>query len=444
MRASALLALVLLGSAMAGCIGGGDESIETTGSPPGMEDLEDPVQALQDGQRQANIDLVSEWREGGAQEADAWDGYLFVDQGNQIRILDVSDPNKTEPVGQWSGAASPVDVKVSDDGRWAFVGDDTEGSIDQLGGTGPLTGGIYVLDVSDKTSPEQASFEPVGPNRGPHMVTYLQTSSGEELVLAAAGPDVVIHTFDGSTGELTEVARYTPGQMAQDRDPNRLGALYNPQGWLHDMIAMEEDDGSVLMYVAAWDAGLRVVDITDPGSPEEVGSWAGFGENEAGNLHTVATEWIGDRRITVGSVEVGFGVVGGTYYAQGSEKPVLYVWDTTDPSSIELVGEWVNPVMDHSGRDYAPDEAITSTHNIQLEQGRIYAAHYDLGVWVVDVSTPDLQTEPETLAFYNETDMNTWDVVLHDGVLYSSGAVGVLGLHFTPDVIGETGITSRA
>ncbi len=444
MRASALLALVLLGSVMAGCIGGGDESIETTESPTAKANLEDPLEALEAGERQANIDLLSEWREGGGQEADAWEGYLFVDQGDQIRILDISDPNKTEPVGQWSGAASPVDVKVSDDGRWAFVGDDTEGGNDELGGTGPLTGGIYVLDVSDKTSPELATFEPVGPNRGPHMVTYLQTTGGEELVLAAAGPDVVIHTFDSATGELTEVARYTPGQLAQDRDPNRVGALYNPQGWLHDMIAMEEDDGTVLMYVAAWDAGLRVVDITDPASPTEVGSWADFGENEAGNLHTVATEWVGDRRITVGSVEVGFGVVGGTYYAQGTEKPVLYVWDTTDPSSIQLLGEWINPVMDHSGRDYPPGEEITSTHNIQLEQGRIYAAHYDLGVWIIDVSTPDLQTEPETLAFYNETGMNTWDVVLHDGVLYSSGAVGVLGLHFAPDVIGETGITSRA
>lgn len=444
MRASAMLALVLLGSVLAGCVGSGDEGIETTEAPDGSADLVDPIEALEDGQRQANVELLSEWRDGNGQEADVWGDLLAVDQGSTIRILDVSDPGKLEEVGSWSGAASPVDVKFTDDGRYLLVGDDAEGSTDQLGGTGPLTGGIYVIDITDPANPTQTSFEPVGPNRGPHMVATLTTSDGQTLVLAAAGPDVVIHTFDNGTGELTEVARYTPGQLAQDRDPNRLGALYNPQGWLHDMFPMEEGDGTVLMYVAAWDAGLRVVDITDPSSPEELGSWADFGENEAGNLHTVATEWIGDRRITVGSVEVGFGVVGGTYYAQGTEEPVLYVWDTTDPTSIELVGEWINPVMDSSGRDLVPDEEITSTHNIQVEQGRVYVAHYDLGVWVVDITTPGTQAEPEALAFYNETEMNTWDVVLSGGVLYSSGQVGVLGLHFTPDVIGPDGITSRA
>jgi hypothetical protein len=45
------------------------------------------------------------------------------------------------------------------------------------------------------------------------------------------------------------------------------------------------------MYVAAWDAGLHVVDVTDPANPEELGAWSDWADDEAGNLHTVATEW---------------------------------------------------------------------------------------------------------------------------------------------------------
>lgn len=399
--------------------------------------------ALEAGAPSANIDLLGAWNQGGGQEADAWGDHLFVDRGNEVFILDVSDPRSIEQV---SSIALPevVDVKVSDDGQWLFAGGDESASGEPLGGIGPFTGGIYVVDISDKTTPTLEGYLPVGHQRATHMLTYHQMPDGRELVFGAAGPDVVITAFDRSTATLEEIARYTPGQLAQDRDPNRIGALYNPQGWLHDMFVMDDPVAGTLMYVAAWDAGLRVVDVSKPAAPEELGSWSDFGEGEAGNLHTVATEWIGDQRITVGAVEVGFGVVGGTYYATGDEKSVLYVWDTTDPTSPTLLSTWVNPIDPTSGRDLVPDEEITSTHNLQLEEGRVYLAHYALGVWVLDVSTHESQEDPAILGYYNDGEMNTWDVVLLDGVLFSSGQVGIQGLHFVLDDLGPSGVTSRA
>jgi hypothetical protein len=445
MRTAVGLALLLVAPAIAGCVGSTDEDVAPASrmSANVSEELEDVQEALDAGETSANVDVLGTWKDGVSQEADPWQDKVFVGRGGHVAILNVSKQDAPEEEGEITDVPRALDVKVSDDGNYAFVGDDQQGSTDETGGTGPFTGGIYVFDVSDPSSPERVAYEPVGPSRGPHMVYYQQTADGQELVFAAAGDSVVIHAFDRESGELEELSRYQPGQLSQDRDPNRAGALYNTQAWLHDMFVMEEDDGSLMMYVAAWDAGLHVVDVTDPSSPERLGSWNDFADDEAGNLHTVATDWIGDRRITVGAVEVGFAVVGGTLYATGDEKSVTYVWDTTDPEAPELLGKWTNPVDPTSGRDYAPGEEISSTHNLQLEDGRIYQAHYDLGVWVLDVSTPENQTDPTTVGYHYTDEMNTWDVVLNDGVMYTSGSVGVKALGFALDEPGQ-GPTSRA
>ncbi|PSG97238.1 hypothetical protein BRD56_06140 [Thermoplasmatales archaeon SW_10_69_26] len=446
MRVAVGLALVLLAPGFAGCVGTtSEEGIDAASQDAvnASDELEDVQEALDAGEPSANVDVLGAWKNGVSEEADPHQDKIFVDRGDKVAILDVSKKDDPEKVGEIADLPTALDVKVSDDGNYAFIGDDTSGSTEATGGTGPFTGGVYVFDVSDPRSPERVAYAPVGADRGPHMVYYQQTGDGRELVFSASGNDVTIHEFDRDADELEELASYEPGQLAQDRDPNRVGALYNPQAWLHDMFVMEEEDGTLMMYVAAWDAGLHIVDVTDPGSPEQLGTWSDFGDDEAGNLHTVATDWIGDRRITVGSVEVGFAVVGGTLYATGDEKSVTYVWDTTDPDQPELLGTWTNPVDPTSGRDYAPDEEISSTHNLQLENGRIYQAHYDLGVWVIDVSTPAHQSDPATVGYHYTDEMGTWDVVLNDGVMYTSGDVGVKALTFALDEPGN-GLFSRA
>jgi hypothetical protein len=444
-----LVALVLLAAALSGCLGAVDDLVDDDAlsaadadggdaqeaSDDTEQELEDVEAALDAGEPTANLDVMGTWRNGNTEEADNHGDRLLVDRGSHAVILDVSNPDEPEKVGEIRDVPTVLDVKWGPDGRYAFLSDDEVGSEEPVAGTGPATGGIYVFDVSDPGSPERVTYEGVGPTRGPHMIHVHETDGGEVLVASAAGRSVVLHTWDADSGSLEEVGRYAPGQLAQDRDPNQVGPLYNPQGWLHDMIIEEGPDGERLMYVAAWDAGLRVVDVSDPSSPEEVGHWADFSDGEAGNLHTVATEWIGDRRVTVGAVEVGFGVVGGTLYAQGEETSVTYVWDTTDPANPELLGRWTNPRDPTSGRDLVPGEEVTSTHNLQLEDGRLYQAHYDLGVWVVDLSTPANRSDPVTVGYHDDGNMHTWDVVLQDGVMYSSGEVGVKAMNFALDLV---------
>lgn len=443
MRKAFLLA-ILLASAFAGCVDGDDG--DDSPKPALPVSLEDALAAFTAGEASANMHRLGEFAQSGS-EVDACGDLLFVDQANTVRILNVSDPSNPVEVGSYTGP-SVEDVKVSDDCQWLFIGNDEEGSNPPVGGAGlppaaPVgDGGFYVVDVSDPTAPAAHSYLGVGPRRGPHMVVYHQTNDGRELVFGA-NADISINEFDSAAGTLTELARYQADLVtAFNRDPQVFDVLY--QGWAHDMFVWDDARTNVTtLYAANWDAGLRIVDLSDPSNPVELGGWNDFPEGHEGNLHTVATEWIGDRRITVGTVEVGFAVVGGYHYAMGTDRSILYVWDTTDPANIELVGTWENPGRVPAGRDNVPGETITSTHNFQLEQGRVYLAHYGLGVFVLDVSTPELQAAPELLAFHKEEGDNVWDVVLNDGVIYTSGAAGIVALHYKPDAIGPTGIDSR-
>lgn len=407
-----------------------------------MPTLVDALEAYKAGETSANVERLGQWGEGSA-EIDACDNWLFVDAGATVQILDMTDPVNPAEVADVVGLPDIQDVKSSDDCNYLFVGNDQEGSAPPLGGTVPgLTGGIYVVDVTDKANPQLVSALPVGPRRGPHMVHYFKMADGRELVFGA-NADVSINEFDRGTGTLRELSRYQPDIVtAYNRDPEVFDAYY--QGWTHDMVALDDPStGRTLLYTASWDAGLRIVDIDDPEDPVELGGWNDFPEGHEGNIHTVSSEWIGGRSITVGAVEVGFALVGGTHYATNTDRSIVYVWDTTDPGNPVLLGTWENP--DGQPADRAElDGGEGSTHNLQLEGGRIYLAHYNMGVFVLDVSTPDAQAGPSLLAYHKEPSDTVWDVVLSDGILYSAGSQGVIALHYLPDETGAAGIDSNA
>lgn len=430
--------LAVLPLLLAGCVGSTVDPAATV--PPALVDA---VAALEAGEPLANVHLLGEWRERNGAEADAHGDRLFVMSGNDVIVLNVTDPSNVTEEARVASPVRVLDVKVSDDGAFLFVGNDASLSGGPKGGNGPLTGGLYAWDIRDLSAPKLVAYQPIGERRGPHMVFYHRMPDGREI-LYGANADVSIHAFDREAGTFTELSRYQADLVtAFNRNPEVVDVLY--QGWAHDMFVQDEPDGSTLMYVANWDAGLRIVDVTDPASPKELGGWNDFPQGHEGNLHTVAADWVGGRRIVVGSTEVGFAVVGGLHYAMGTDRGITYVWDATDPSAIELLGSWENPLGLPAGRDQAVfGEEITSTHNLQLEDGRVYLAHYGMGVFVLDVSTPDAQAAPPTLAYYDEDELNVWDVVLSHGVIYATGAGGLRALHYAPDVVGHDGIFSRA
>ncbi|MHB1260802.1 MAG: LVIVD repeat-containing protein [Thermoplasmatota archaeon] len=443
MRAWLLLALLSL-TVLAGC--SDDPSHDGSNDGEAGPTLVDPMAAYNAGEVSANMHRLGQWGEGSA-EIDACGNWLFVDAGATVQILDITDPANPEEVADVVGLPDIQDMKASDDCNWLFVGNDEEASAElpvplPNGQDATRAGGFWVVDVSDKTKPSIVSSLAIGLRRGPHMVYYHMTEDGRELVFGA-NADISINEFDRATGTLRELSRYQADLVtAYNRDPEVFDVLY--QGWAHDMVARNDPDtGKTLMYVANWDAGLRIVDVSDPSNPAELGGWNDFPEGHEGNLHTVSTDVIDGRSITVGSVEVGFAVVGGVHYATNTDRSIVYVWDTTDSANIVLLGQWENPEGKPADRAEL-DGGEGSTHNLQLEGGRIYLAHYNMGVFVLDVSTPEFQAGPPILGFHREPDDTVWDVVLNDGILYSAGSQGVIALHYAPDVVGEDGIDSNA
>lgn len=442
-----MVMLALLSVSLAGCVNDTNDGNDGSNGGEPVE-LDDALAAWGDGDDRANMEKLGEWENGGTAEIDAWDHYLAIMRAGGVDIVDIRNPTEPTTVARNEEPAAVKDVKWSDDGMFLFTGNDERASTDETSAAAPgaapvvggAQGGIYVLDTSDKAAPKLVTKLALGPERGAHMVFYYNHSSGEEILLGA-NADVSISRFTRDPPALTELARYAPDPQDFNREPDVVDTYY--QFWAHDMFAMWDPvDQMDIMYVANWDAGLRIVDITEPSDPVELGGWNDFPEGHSGNLHTVTTEWIGDRRITAGAVEVGFDLVGGVPFATGEEKSIMYVWDTTDPANIVMLAAWENPDGIGPGRliTYAGiqlDEALYSTHNLQLEEGRITMAHYGLGVWVFDVSTPELQSDPKVIGYYDAEGMNTWDVLPHDGVIWSSGAAGVQALHFAADTVGE-------
>ncbi len=424
-----MMALLLSLTAVSGCISDFGSS-ETDGSSVDAPELVDALAARMAGEPFANLQQIGEYAEGNSAEIDIWENYMAIMRGGAVTLIDIADPTNPVEVAVSMAAPGVKDVKWSNDGNYIFVGND-----DRAGGqmtADASAGGIYVLDASEKSQPRLVEFAPVGPQRGPHMVFHYETPAGDELVFGANG-DVSIHRWDAEQQELTQLASYSPGPLAFNRDVDVVDAYY--QMTAHDMFVMWDDvEQRSLMYVANWDAGLRIVDVTEPSNPVEIGGWNDYPEGHTGNLHTVSTEWIGERRITVGAVEVGFNVVGGKPYVLDEEPSVMYVWDTTDASNIQLLGTWTNPEGETTGLN---NGFGASTHNLQLEEGRVTMAHYGLGVWLLDVSTPEAQMEPAILGYYDVDGMSTWDALPYDGVIWSSGAVGVQALVFAADTVGE-------
>ncbi|MGB1586779.1 MAG: LVIVD repeat-containing protein [Thermoplasmatota archaeon] len=445
-----LLVALLAMLALAGCATEGETSAEPEPEPEPVS-LPDAEAALAAGERAANLVHLGGIDLGG-EEADGCGDYLAVDQGSVIRIVQMGfDVDGSVLLSEISSIAGngPKDVKWSDDCNYLVTGNDAQLAQTPLDPVVTMvqSGGMDVYNVEDKGMPQHVGYFPVGPVRGPHMVFYLQQDDGTELIFGA-NADVSIQRFDRDAGTLTELARYTPNPVTEvNRDPQVIDAYY--QLYTHDMFAMEDPvTDQTLLYTASWDAGVHIVDVTDPSNPVQLGLWNDFGESETGNLHTVATEWIGDRRITVGSVEVGFEIVGGTPYFTGTERSVLYVWDTTDPANIQLLSVWENPMGIGPGQaglaaPVVTQDEVMSTHNLQLEQGRIYMAHYGLGVWVLDVSTPEKQAAPQIVAVDLDAG-NLWDTIVHQGVVFTSGSTGTQAYHFPLDVLGPEGIHSRA
>ncbi|MFD1525454.1 LVIVD repeat-containing protein, partial [Halolamina salina] len=250
-------------------------------------------------------------------------------------------------------------------------------------GTSELSGALFV-DVSDTASPRERAFYPTD---YPIHNAYLE---GERAYLTAN---------DGADRELTIVDAAG--------EPSRIGGwslTEYDERWtdvpplprtLHDVFVQ---DG--IAYLAHWDAGTWLLDVSDPTAPTVI---AHIGRG----AETVADEYESDAD--------GYdGLPGNSHYAAVDEAGDLLAvgreaWATEDrpdggPGGIDMydVSTPSEPVH-RSTIDPPPtpdptqDGTWTTAHNFDFRDGILYSSWYRGGVKRHDVGDP---TEPRELTWW--------------------------------------------
>lgn len=383
---------------------------------------------------------------GGLGEVDVGGHYAFIATFNHgFTILDIADPAHPVVVSitEIPTPESPLygkytaDLKVTADGDWVFLAMEVS-----------ATPGVLIYDARDKAAPKLAGFwASPGLLLGCHMVEYAIISEQEYLFCAPLDNAIYVGLLQPVTAapvrEVVTIARWVPNSLpGVQNEVDRL--LEDPQNYPfrhalsgHQDMTYQEDpvSGTPMLYVSFWNLGLRIVDVSIPAAPIEVGFWDGEGaEHYGGNFHTAMAYELDGRRIVAVSPE-------------GANPPAMFLLDFTDLGNPTVVTQW--RALDEMG-----NFSTQSMHNFQIVQGRIYLAMYHAGLWVLDVSSAENATDPYVLGTYlpheprpdgaNYT-VGVWDVVVwHGYMLTADSNSGFYVLNLRTDMAGDEYVTSFA
>ncbi|SDQ49537.1 LVIVD repeat-containing protein [Natronobacterium texcoconense] len=250
--------------------------------------------------------------------------------------------------------------------------------------------GFICYDVSDPSDPAVID-EPY--ETGFHIHNcYLE---GEHLYVVAnseaENPLVVYDVADG----IEEIGRWS----LMEREPG-----WEEVGWLtrylHDVYVHDD-----IAYLAHWNAGTYLLDVSDPASPEYLSHVSETSLEETRELEAVD--------------DTSLGLPGNDHYSAVDETGDLLAvgreaWETggeepDGPGGIDLydVSDPTDPVPRGSiDAPLAADESYqaglwTTAHNFELRDEMLFSSWYRGGVKIHDVSDPE---SPEQLAWWRDPD----------------------------------------
>jgi hypothetical protein len=254
------------------------------------------------------------------------------DAGRRMAVLDISEFNDAATKAEledaelrvlsilrnFSAAANgATDVKLSGDGDYAFLGTQAlvpydGGSNGEINETDPrgnveTTGGVIAVDISDPTRPRTVDRVDGAFSTGVHNVFH-HTIDGTDYVFACKdvgflSPDSGLYVlrFDRDPGKLTVVNRWTA-------DGNTVRGEVGPEhglSYVHDVEVHDDPrTGRPTAYLADWDRGMRVLDVSDPTDIEHVGQFDMYQSHFAAPFpQLVETPDGGTKRVAVASHE---------------------------------------------------------------------------------------------------------------------------------------------
>lgn len=250
--------------------------------------------------------------------------------------------------------------------------------------------GIILVGVQDPANPTFEDFFP-SPGLGPHSVSTGEADGAQYAVasitnLAHAGSYFeffrVLDTPVG--GRLVSLGVYDAAA--------HTGRVATLNGHVDASIQKHPITGQTLAYLADWDSGMVIVDLSVPGAIVPVGTWADKYSSGSYNVAAHGTvpiqgTWDGKHYTIVGQ-EFGDHPIG---------RPTgwIYVVDTTNPAAPKEVGRWTLPVDVEWGGGFR-----FSTHYFDLVGRTLFVSMYHGGLWAVDLSTPAALATPLSIGVF--------------------------------------------
>lgn len=318
----------------------------------------------------------------GAREAVVSGRTAFVATGDGFVAVDVAAPESSEVVARVTDlGADREDGPLRD--VWDLTVDE-----ERLVVAGPAVTdldalhGFALFDVSDPSAPRRIAFQET--DRAIHNCAI---ADGHVYVPRTDTAHERLLVFD-VTGESPEQV----GAWSIVDHDDEFETIFHGLYQLHDL---HVQDG--LAYLAHWDAGVFVLDVSDPSAPRYVTDFGGRpqstlqeatnrgsegvtmeGLQPPGNVHAVDTSDDGDL-LAVGKESWDVDPADDRGGASGID-----LYDVSDPVAPRNLATIAPP----PSPDQTREGPFTTAHNFELTGGRLYSSWYHGGVMVHDVSEP--------------------------------------------------------
>lgn len=216
--------------------------------------------------------------------------------GVGVRVVDVRDPSSPVPLGvvaeyPRTTAEHPVAVALATP---AFAGNVLFVGIQRCGGASE--GGLAAWDVTDPANPRELGYLPVGREpRGVHELSVARSGDRWYAYLAVPNSEITDGRGDLRVVDVTDPTQMrevaTWGAQRDADLPVGYGAGCAPacrgefaQAMLHSVSVAPD---GLRAYLSYWDLGVIVLDVADPARPRLLGRFAEPSIAE-GNTHSVS------------------------------------------------------------------------------------------------------------------------------------------------------------
>jgi hypothetical protein len=314
--------------------------------------------------------------------------YLFLAVTDGFAVVDLADPASPELVFE---NRSPLADREGGTLRMVYdvKHDPATDLLAVVGPANPVGGdafyGLVTYDVSDPTAPSRVAV-----HETPFFNHNCDVEDGVVYLCGNDGERNAVVAVDGETGERL-------GSWSIVEADERWSRVRGGNWVLHDLSVSEG-----IAYLAHWDAGTWMVDVSDPAAPSPVAKVRGRGpgvfldmasdvarkENlePPGNDHFAAR---GPGDVVGISVE--------SWSADGSDggPGSVHLYDVSEPAEASRMAELPPPPTE----DPTYGGTWTTSHNFEFDDDYLFTSWYGGGVKVHDVSDP---TAPVELAHWRD------------------------------------------